>query len=98
MQRNKITLKQLEVKLVNKALNSGNVEFLITWCTPSALELSILRKKAGLTQKELAQRVGTKQESISRLESHPEEVTLSFVGRVAYGLGYKAELRFEKLK
>ncbi|PXF55418.1 MAG: transcriptional regulator, partial [Deltaproteobacteria bacterium] len=34
-----------------------------------ALQLAALRKEAGLSQKELAQRVGTSQQQISRLES-----------------------------
>lgn len=34
-----------------------------------ALQLAALRKKAGMSQKELAQRVGTSQQQISRLES-----------------------------
>jgi len=34
-----------------------------------ALKLAVLRKEAGLSQKELARKVGTSQQQISRLES-----------------------------
>ena len=43
-----------------------------------------LQKK--LTQKELAQKIGTKQSAISRLESGTYNPTLSFIGKVADAL------------
>jgi len=53
-----------------------------------ALQLAALRKKAGLSQKELAQRVGTSQQQISRLESTLYEGhSLSMLRRVAEVLG-----------
>ena len=53
-----------------------------------ALQLAVLRKKAGLSQKELAQRVGTSQQQISRLESTSYEGhSLSMLRRVAEVLG-----------
>jgi len=53
-----------------------------------ALQLAALRKKAGLSQKELAQRVGTSQRQISRLESTSYEGhSLSMLRRVAEVLG-----------
>ncbi len=53
-----------------------------------ALQLAALRKKAGLSQKELAQRVGTSQQQISRLESTSYEGhSLSMLRRVAEALG-----------
>lgn len=51
------------------------------------------RIAAGLTQEELARKVGTKQSAISRLESGNYNPTLSFLSKVANGLGVK--LRFE---
>lgn len=45
-----------------------------------------LRTAKGLTQKELADRVGTKQSSISRLESMDAKPSLRFLGRVAAAL------------
>ena len=53
-----------------------------------ALQLAALRKMAGLSQKELAQRVGTSQQQISRLESTSYEGhSLSMLRRVAEVLG-----------
>jgi transcriptional regulator with XRE-family HTH domain len=59
-----------------------------------AIQLASLRKKAGLSQKDLAKRVGTSQQQISRLESPSYEGhSLSMLRRVAEVLG--ATLRVE---
>jgi len=53
-----------------------------------ALELAALRKESGLSQRELAKRVGTTQQQISRLESPSYEGhSLSMLRRVAEALG-----------
>lgn len=53
-----------------------------------ALKLAALRKESGLSQKELARRVGTTQQQISRLESPSYEGhSLSMLRRVAEVLG-----------
>ena len=53
-----------------------------------AIQLASLRKKSGLSQKELAQRVGTSQQQISRLESPSYGGhSLSMLRRVAEVLG-----------
>ena len=58
-----------------------------------ALQLAALRKKAGLSQKELAQMVGTTQQQISRLESTSYEGhSLSMLRRVAEVLGAKVHI------
>ncbi|RZB36993.1 MAG: hypothetical protein SRB2_01497 [Desulfobacteraceae bacterium Eth-SRB2] len=55
-----------------------------------ALQLTALRKKAGLSQKELARKVGTTQQQISRLESPSYQGhSLSMLRRVAEVLGAK---------
>ena len=46
----------------------------------------------GLTQAELAQRVGTHQSSISRLESGEKEPSLSFLHRVVEALNGQVEV------
>jgi transcriptional regulator with XRE-family HTH domain len=64
-----------------------------------ALQLAALRKKAGLSQKELAQRVGTSQQQISRLESTSYEGhSLSMLRRVAEVLGAKVHIDIQLLK
>jgi len=58
-----------------------------------ALQLAALRKKAGLSQKELAQRVGTSQQQISRLESTSYEGhSLSMLRRVTEVLGARIHI------
>ena len=49
------------------------------------------RLEKGLTQKELAKRVGTKQSSIARLESGTYNPSLDFLKKVTYALD--AQLR-----
>ncbi len=58
-----------------------------------------LRKKAGLTQEELAKRVHTSQPSIARLESGSyRNVSLSFLRRVGKALGVEPHVDFRRLK
>jgi transcriptional regulator with XRE-family HTH domain len=52
-----------------------------------AYQVARLRIKQGLTQKELAKLVGTRQSSISRLESGKSQPSLSFLRRVIEALG-----------
>src|SRR5512139_2630795 len=53
-----------------------------------AIQIASLRKRCGLSQKELARRLGTSQQQISRLESPSYEGhSLSMVRRVADVLG-----------
>ena len=62
-----------------------------------ALKLAAMRKEAGLSQKELAQRVGTSQQQISRLESpHYEGHSLSMIRRVAEVLGARVRVEIER--
>lgn len=55
-------------------------------------EVARLRMLRGLTQAELAQRVGTHQSSISRLESGEKEPSLSFLHRVVEALNGRVEV------
>ncbi len=50
------------------------------------------RIKSGLTQKELALKVGTKQSAISRLESGVSNPTISVLRRVAEALDARMEI------
>lgn len=64
-----------------------------------AVQLADLRKKSGISQKELAQRAGTSQQQISRLESPSYEGhSLSMIRRVADALGAAVLLKIEPLK
>ena len=64
-----------------------------------ALKLASLRKASGLSQKELAKRVGTSQQQISRLESPSYEGhSLSMLRRVAEVLGATLHVEIEREK
>ncbi len=51
------------------------------------------RKKAGLTQEELARRLKTKKTAISRIENHAEDIKLSTLEKVAHALGKRLEVK-----
>lgn len=61
-----------------------------------AIQLAELRRKAGLSQTELARRLKTSQQQISRLESPSYEGhSLAMLRRVAETLDAKLSIRFE---
>lgn len=64
-----------------------------------AFQLTSLRKKSGLSQKELAKRVGTSQQQISRLESPSYKGhSLSMLRRVADVLGATVSVEIQSKK
>ena len=64
-----------------------------------ALQIAALRKQAGLTQKELAQKVGTTQQQICRLESPSYEGhSLSLLRRVAEALNAQVRVLLEPIR
>jgi transcriptional regulator with XRE-family HTH domain len=64
-----------------------------------AIQLAQLRRRTGLSQKELAKRVGTSQQQISRLESPSYEGhTLSMLRRVAEVLGARVRVEIQEEK
>lgn len=64
-----------------------------------AIQLAKLRKESGLSQKELARRVGTSQQQISRLESPGYEGhSLSMLRRVAEVLGCSVQVQIQRAK
>ena len=64
-----------------------------------AMQLSRLRKESGLSQKELAQRAGTSQQQISRLESPGYEGhSLSMLRRFAEILGGSVRVQIQQGK
>ena len=54
-----------------------------------------VRVKKGLTQKDLAKKLGTKQSAIARLESGNYNPTLEFLQKTAKALGTKLVINFE---
>jgi transcriptional regulator with XRE-family HTH domain len=62
-----------------------------------AIQIASLRKKSGLSQKELARRLGTSQQQISRLESPAYEGhSLSMLRRVAEVLGASVHVEIKE--
>lgn len=57
-------------------------------------EIVEARIKQGLTQEELAQRIGTRQANISRLESGEANPSLRFMKKLAAGLGKELHITF----
>lgn len=56
-------------------------------------QIACLRILRGLTQEQLAEKVGTKQPSIARLESGRSTPNLDFLQRVAEALNTQVEIR-----
>jgi transcriptional regulator with XRE-family HTH domain len=50
------------------------------------------RKKAGLTQEQLAEKIGTKKSYISRLENGKADVQLSTLYKIFRGLGKRVSV------
>jgi len=57
-------------------------------------EIIKLRLSQGLSQKDLAQRVGTRQSAISRLESGEYNPSVEFLSKVAHALGKNISISF----
>jgi len=56
-------------------------------------EIIMARKEKNLTQKDLAELVGTKQSNISRFESGNYNPSLEFLNRIAQAVGKELEVR-----
>lgn len=54
------------------------------------------RKKAQLTQKELAKRINTKESAISRLENHAESSTIATLRKIADALNLELTITLSK--
>lgn len=51
------------------------------------------REQAGLSQEELANKLGTQKTAISRIENHAQDIKLSTIQKVARALGKNLEIR-----
>ena len=58
-------------------------------------EIIRLRTERGLTQKQLAELVGTKQSAISRLENGSYNPSLEFLTKIAHALGKEMHISFQ---
>ena len=59
-------------------------------------ELISARIKKGMTQKELAQKIGTKQSSIARFEAGNVNPSLGFLEKMEEVMGYKINISLSK--
>lgn len=53
------------------------------------------RSKKGLTQKQLAEKIGTKQSAIARLESGNANPSLLFLEKIVGAMGYKLNIQIK---
>lgn len=60
-----------------------------------SVELSMLRKKAGITQEQIAKKMHTKKSAISRMENKAEDVKLSTLYKYAAALGKCVNITIE---
>ena len=58
-------------------------------------EIIKLRLEQGISQKELAEKVGTRQSAISRLESGEYNPSIEFLSKVAHALGKELNVIFK---
>ncbi|NJR53072.1 MAG: helix-turn-helix domain-containing protein [Leptolyngbyaceae cyanobacterium CSU_1_3] len=52
------------------------------------------RESAGLTQEQVAHRLGTKKSAISRIENHAEDMRLSTLRAYAQAVGARLQIQF----
>jgi predicted transcriptional regulator len=79
--------KILQNEEVLKELRNNEAEYKIIE------EIITARQEKNLTQKDLAELVGTKQSNISRLESGNYNPTLEFLNKIARAIGKELEIR-----
>jgi predicted transcriptional regulator len=77
----------LKNKEVQEELNNNEAEYKIIE------EIITARQERSLTQKELAELVGTKQSNISRLESGNYNPTIDFLDKIARAVGKELVIR-----
>ena len=87
----KKTYKQLKREL----LKDKKIKYAYEKLGPEFAVIEMIIKKRiemGLTQKELARKIGTKQSAISRLESGTYNPSISFLQKVGEALGAKLKI------
>ena len=56
--------------------------------------IKALRIESGISQQEMADRIGTKKSTISRMENHAEDIRFSTLQKVASACGKKISITF----
>lgn len=99
---NESYLKRVNIKDIIEKERIGSEAFRQEYddrreATNVARQLYALREKRGLTQAELARRIGTNQQAISRLENpHYKGYTVAFLQKVVEALGGKIKITIEE--
>jgi len=88
------TLKTLKAELLKHPDTRAEYEALADEFSP-ARELIAARTSAGLTQADVAERMGTGQSTVARLESGTGTPSLRSVQRYAQAVGRRAVVRLE---
>ena len=88
------TLKQLKDKLLANPAVQSEYDALAEQFE-MARELVAARARAGLTQAEVAERMGTTQSVVARLEGGKRQPSMRTVQRYAQALGCRAVVRLE---
>lgn len=90
------TLKELKQKMLQDPATKAEYDALEQEFD-TARELIAARARAGITQAELAQRMGTTQSAIARLESGKRTPSIDTVQRYARAVGARAVVRIEPM-
>jgi len=90
------TLKTLKTELLDDPATRAEYEALAPEFE-TVRELVAARARAGLTQEEVAARMGTTQSTIARLEGGKRPPSLRTVQRYAQALGCRAVVRIERV-
>lgn len=88
------TLKTLKAQLLKDPQTQRDYEALSEEFAV-AREMIAARARAGLTQADVAARMGTTQSAVARIESGKRRPSLSTVERYAHAVGCKAVVRLE---
>lgn len=88
------TLKELKAKMLADPATKAEYDAMAEEFG-MARELIAARSRAGLTQEEVAQRMGTTQSVIARLEGGKRQPSMRTVQRYAQAIGCRAVVRLE---
>ncbi len=87
--------KKTYIQLNRELLKDKKIKYAYEKLGPEFAMIEMIIKKRierGLTQKELARKIGTKQSAISRLESGTYNPSISFLQKVGEALGAKLKI------
>ena len=87
--------KKNKAKIQTKEFNQAYEVAELAYQT--AVKIRKLREKAGLTQTELAQLMGSTQPAIARLETGGGNPNLDTLNKIAAAIGYEVSITFKKL-